>query len=66
MDCKSQLQVVNNEREQAACMAVVFEENLKQMKVGKLEAELKRATHELAKEERKAALEKPAKTAKVT
>ena len=58
-----QLREVRDERERAAKFAAIIKENLKQIKVGKLEAELREAQEELAEEERKAAKKKADETA---
>ena len=68
LDYERQLRVVNDKCERSANTAEILVENLKQVKVGKLAAELRRAKEELAEEEQKAdkikANEKAAKKAK--
>ena len=58
-----QLREVRDERERAVKFAAIIKENLKQIKVGKLEAELRKAQKELAEEELKAAKKKADETA---
>ena len=70
LDYERQLLVVNDERQRAAKMVEILVENLKQIKVGKLAAKLRRAKEELTEGKKKAdrikANEKAAKKAKAT
>ena len=62
VECDHQLREVRDKRERAVKFAAIIKENLKQIKVGKLEAELRKAHEELAEEERKAAKKKADET----
>jgi len=62
VECDRQLREVRDKRERAVKFAAIIKENLKQIKVGKLEAELRKAHEELAEEERKAAKKKADET----
>ena len=55
--------MVQNERECAAKMAEILKENVKQIKIAKLEAKLCKAQNELAEKEQKAAKTKADKKA---
>ena len=62
VECDCQLREVRDKRERAVKFAAIIKGNLKQIKVGKLEAELRKAHEELAEEERKAAKKKADET----
>ena len=62
VECDRQLREVRDKRERAVKFAAIIKENLKQIKVGKLEAELRKAHEELTEKEWKAAKKKADET----